>query len=464
MTQFSVPSLSSNRSHVYWAVLVAAIALLLPQVGAAQTYGTAGDQVQYPGAPAPTEKVETTIGPVKFRPYGTLLMNIQASDTITEDVPIWGRPDSTTVLFPDGTRRRSGEIHDLTFTARQSVFGLNLNPATPPASGWSPSALVEFDFFGARPVDNRQPQARVMNEPRLRLAYLQLEKGAWKITAGQDRAIIAPLDPISLSHVAIPLGATAGNLWMWLPQVRVDHTHKFGDTTALLQFGVLRPMFGDPALADQPAANTVLDQNFSGWGERSTQPFYQGRLALSHPMRGSTATVGSAIHYGREAIGSNRDIDSWAWALDFSIPLHSRLVFRGEGFVGSNLIPFQGGILQGVAAVLPTATQPGQFQKVGAGGGWAEFTIFPTADKKNIFYLGAGTDDPRDRHLLPGINRAKNSFYWASYFRQVADRVTIAFEWSNWQYRLENFVGGRPGPRGNYGSANVFNIGLAYQF
>ena len=114
--------------------------------------------------------------------------------------------------------------------------------------------------------------------------------------------------------------------------------------------------------------------------------------------------------------------------------------------------------------VPPTATQPGVFQKVGAGGGWGELTIFPTSNKKNILYLGAGTDDPKDAHLLPGTGRAKNSFYWASYFRQVADRVTIAFEWSNWQYRLESFVGGRPGPRGNYGSANVFNVALAYQF
>src|SRR5713226_6170113 len=180
MTQFSVASFRCNRSRAYWAVLVAAIVLLLPQAGTAQTYGSPGDQVQYPGAPAPTEKVETTMGPLKFRPYGTLLMNVQVSDTITEDIPVWGRPDSTLVTFPDGSRRRSGDIHDLTFTARQSVLGLNLSPATPPASGWSPSALVEFDFFGARPVDTRQPQARVMNKPRLRLAYLQLEKAAWK--------------------------------------------------------------------------------------------------------------------------------------------------------------------------------------------------------------------------------------------------------------------------------------------
>ena len=45
-------------------------------------------------------------------------------------------------------------------------------------------------------------------------------------------------------------------------------------------------------------------------------------------------------------------IDSWALAFDLNVPMHSRLVLRGEGFVGSNLIPLQGGILQGVSVLL----------------------------------------------------------------------------------------------------------------
>jgi hypothetical protein len=314
-------------------------------------------------------------------------------------------------------------------------------------------------------VDLLVPEARVLNQPRLRLAYFQLEKGMWKVTAGQDQAIIAPLNPVSLSHVAVPLGAYAGNLWMWLPQVRVDHTHKFGDTTALLQFGLLRPQFADRRLNDLPAVGTAVDANSSGLGERSSHPFYQARVALSHPMRGSTATVGAAVHYGREAIGSDRNLDSWAFAFDLNVPLHSRLILRGEGFVGTNLTPFHGGVLQGVSVLAGApGARPLRIQKVGAGGGWAELTVLATSDNKNIVYLGAGTDDPKDAHLLPGAADAKNSFLWASYFRRVTDQVTVAFEWSNWQRRTEAFVANQPGPRGAYGSANVFNLALAYQF
>jgi len=128
--------------------------------------------------------------------------------------------------------------------------------------------LVEIDFFGTRPVDTNIPQSRVLNQPRLRVAYFQLEKGDFKLVAGQDKIIISPLDPVSLSHVAVPLGFAAGDLFGWLPQVRVDYTHKFASTTALFQFAVLRPSFSDPRLAstgtqtntgDLPAVGTSLD-------------------------------------------------------------------------------------------------------------------------------------------------------------------------------------------------------------
>jgi hypothetical protein len=111
-------------------------------------------------------------------------------------------------------------------------------------------------------------------------------------------------------------------------------------------------------------------------------------------------------------------------------------------------------------------TTPAVFSRIGAGGGWAELTYRATEDNKNIFYAGAGTDDPRDRHLLPppNTNRAKNSFIWASYFRKITNEVTLAFEWSNWDFQTRRFVGGVLGPRNTSGRGNVFNLALAYQF
>jgi len=440
---------------------------LVPISGFAQDYpsGESGDQPSYPGIPPTQGKLEGTLGSYNLRAYGTVLLNISASDTppVGGDVTLWASPSSGRTTFLDGTSKRVDDVHDLIFTARQSVFGLMVKPASTSGDAWQASGKLEFDFFGTRPVDTFLQQGRVLNQPRLRFAYFQLAKKDWKITAGQDKAILAPLDPVSLSHVAIPLGATAGNLWAWLPQVRIDATHDFGKASTLFQFGVLRPQFGDPRLSDSPAVGTSIE-GAPGLGERSTQPFYQARFAVSHPMSGSKVTVGASGHYGRERIGADRTLDSWAFAIDYAVPLHRRVTWRGENFVGSNLAPFQGGILQGVSFVAAAGTTPAQLKRIGAGGGWTELIIKATEDSKNVFYLGVGDDDPRDRHLLTGTTRSRNAFAWASYFRKLNENVTVALEWSNWQFKARGIAGGVAGPQAPSGTANVFNLALAYQF
>ena len=419
----------------------------------------------YPGAPKSSSKLQAPIGDYILRVYGTLLLNISTSDTVQvgQDVPLWPLPGNVPVTFPDGTTKRAGAVGDTLFTARQSILGVQISPKAPVA-GWSPSGLVEIDFFGSRPVDpSLQPQDRVFNQPRLRRAYLQLDKGSWRIVAGQDKAILAPLDPISLSHVAIPLGATAGDLWAWLPQVRVENRHKFGKSTLLVQGGVLRPSFGDSRLTDQSGVNgSAVDSTFSGFGERGRQPFYEARVAFSHPMAGRTATIAVSGHYGREAVGADKGIDSAAEAIDWAIPIHKYLILRGEAFTGANLVPFEGGIDQGVAFTPAVANTPAQFRKIADEGGWAE--LISPVTPKDILYAGAGTDDPRDRDLMPGTTRSKNSFVWASYFRKLAPDVTLAFEYSFWDFRTRSFIGPDLGPRLTSGRGNVINIALAYQF
>ena len=419
----------------------------------------------YPGAPKSSSRLQAPIGDYILRVYGTLLLNISTSDTVQvgQDVPLWPLPGSSLVTFPDGTTKRAGAVGDTLFTARQSILGLQVSPKAN-SNGWNPSGLVEIDFFGSRPVDtNLQPQDRVFNQPRLRRAYLQLDKGSWRIVAGQDKAILAPLDPISLSHVAMPLGFTAGDLWALLPQVRVENRHKFGKSTLLVQGGVLRPSFGDARLTDQSGVNgSAVDSTFSGYGERGRQPFYEARVAFSNPMAGRTATIGVSGHYGREAVGADKGIDSSAEAVDWTIPIHKYLIFRGEAFTGGNLVPFGGGIDQGVAFTPAAGATPAQFRKIADEGGWAELISPVTA--KDILYAGAGTDDPRDRDLMPGSTRSKNSFAWASYFRKLAPDVTAAVEWSFWDFRTRTFNGANLGPRATSGRGNVINIALAYQF
>jgi hypothetical protein len=449
------------------ALLAAALtpAMVFGQEG--QPAATGGAQPSYPGLPRTGDKVETEIGPVKARFYGTILFNSSISDSaiLGQEVPLWPLPDGGGVSYPDGSVGRAGNNHDLVFTMRQSILGLTLNPAKP--SSWNPSALIEIDFFGTRPSDGLLPENRVFNQPRLRMGYFQLEHQSWKIVFGQDKMILAPLDPVSLSHVGVPLGATAGDLWGWFPQVRVDWNHKIGNTGLLVQAGILRPQFGDPRIdtAAIPAGGSVFDGTSSGLGERTSHPFYQARVALSPKIGSRTATFGVSGHFGEEKIGVNRNLQSWAVAVDMRLPLSPHAILRGEGYAGSNLIPFMGGINQG-AALLGTLNTPGnRIQRIGDGGGWAEL-IVPMNSGKDTLYFGAGTDDPKDSTLLPGSTKAKNSFLWASYFRKITNEVTLAAEWSYWDFRTIGFVNNNPNRqvKGATGTANVVNISVAYQF
>jgi hypothetical protein len=473
-TRLCVSKVGATRAILFLLVAFLCAAAPRPvaaQAGQSQTGSAQAGELQptYPGEPFNNPPVETTVGPTKLRLYGTVLLNMSFSDTaqIGQDVPLWPLPSTFPVPLPDGTSKPAGQVHDTVFTARQSILGVVLNPAKPSPSGWVPAAQVEIDFFGTRPADTLMPQDRVLNQPRLRVAFFELQKGDFKLVAGQDKIIISPLDPVSLSHVAVPLGYAAGDLFGWLPQVRVDYNHKFGNTGTLFQIGALRPAFGDPRLGDEPGASVALDTNTtsSGFGEHSGHPFYQARFAVSHPMSGSTATIGAGAHYGSELVGfvgsTDHKVDSWAFTLDFRVPIVSKLILRGEGYVGSNLVPFGGGVIQGVAAV-GTAPNLTLIRPIGDGGGWAELTLLAT--RRNVFYLGASTDDPKNRDLLPGTTRQKNSFVWGSYFRKLTDQITLAAEWSNWQFHTINFAGNTPAARGAFGRGNVINIALAYQF
>lgn len=460
-----------SRFRRNWTVVTLAFAIFaMPAWSQSDPANTLEDHAPpdgpfYPGAPKSSSRLQAPIGDYILRLYGTLLMNISTSDTVQvgQDVPLWPLPGNVPVSFPDGTTKRAGSVGDTLFTARQSILGVQVSPKTL-GSGWNASGLVEIDFFGSRPVDpTLQPQDRVFNQPRLRRAYLQLDKGDWRVVAGQDKMVLAPLDPISLSHVAVPLGATAGDLWAWLPQVRVENRHKFGKATLLVQGAVLRPSFGDPRLNDQSGVNgSAVDSSFSGFGERGRQPFYQARVAWSHPLAGRTATFGVSGHYGREQVGADKGIDSSAEAVDVTLPIFKYLIFRGEGFTGANLVPFEGGIDQGVAFTPAAGLLPAQFRKIRDAGGWTE--LISPVTPKDILYAGAGTDDPRDSDLMPGTTRSKNSFVWASYFRKLAPDVTAAVEWSFWDFRTRSFIGPELGPRLTTGRGNVINIALAYQF
>jgi hypothetical protein len=86
---------------------------------------------------------------------------------------------------------------------------------------WAPRAVLEADFFGqqaALPFGDEQPQLRV------RLAYVDLTNGRTTVRIGQFWTPLFGAVPVSLSHLAFPLGyGSAGKVGWRFPGVYFYH-------------------------------------------------------------------------------------------------------------------------------------------------------------------------------------------------------------------------------------------------
>jgi hypothetical protein len=258
---------------------------------------------------------------------------------------------------------------------RLQVFG-------PDIAGARTSADVNFDFGGGLP---NAPNGAWMGLVRMRTATVRLDWSNTSIVAGQDRMFFVPLAPTSLSSLAIPELAYAGNLWGWTPQVRIEHRVVLSDASSLsFQGGILDSVTGD-----------VPSEEFSRyptWGEQSGQPAYAARVSWSHRMFGQDFTVGVGGYYGRQDWGFSRSVDGWAGTTDLTLPLGRRLEFTGAFYRGRAVAGLGGGIGQSVLLNGPSTNPATTFRALDSMGGWAQLKF---KVKSNFEINGAfGSDNP----------------------------------------------------------------------
>jgi hypothetical protein len=155
---------------------------------------------------------------------------------------------------------------------------INFTFAGQPVLGkFSPRAVLEADFFGAfngaPPFGDEQAQLRV------RFAYVDLTNGRTTLRIGQFWSPLFGAVPVSLSHVAFPLGyGAAGKVGWRYPGVYLYHDLTVGKpVTIQLQLAAFEgsgatAAGGDPAGA---AATTV------GQGEASGMPQLEALLSFT---------------------------------------------------------------------------------------------------------------------------------------------------------------------------------------
>jgi hypothetical protein len=265
-------------------------------------------------------------------------------------------------------------------TLRQSQIGLEA--FGPSVAGARTTADLQLDLAGGFPA---VPNGINSGLVRLRTATMRMDWSHTSIVAGQDQIFFSPNSPTSFASLAIPALSAAGNLWGWVPQIRVEHRVPVGEEANLIfQGGILDPVSGE---APNSGAYRI-----AGPGESSRQPAYATRIAWSGNAFGQPLRFGIGGFYNRQDYGFSRTVDGWAATTDLEIPLSEQFSLSGKFYRGKALGGFYGGVGRSVL-FSDSPTLPGtQVQALNTVGGWAQLKYRPAI--KWEFNVAFGMDNP----------------------------------------------------------------------
>jgi len=117
---------------------------------------------------------------------------------------------------------------------------LGLSAKGPQFFGAQSSADISVDFAGGSPTTSYGVTAGLL---RLRTARVKLDWDRTSVMIGQDVPFFSPLSPTSYATVLEPAMSWAGNLWVWTPEIELEHRVPLYEHTSLvMQGGVLDPL------------------------------------------------------------------------------------------------------------------------------------------------------------------------------------------------------------------------------
>jgi hypothetical protein len=330
---------------------------------------------------------------VRVELFGRVLANgFFNSDSVNNsDVPQFAAPS--------GGRKQGG----VGGAIRQTSLGVRVD--VPRVLGATFNGELHTDFFGGQ-----QPSVGGRHFPilRIRTARGILTWSRGEVLFGQEVPLIAGLNPVSVASFGTSEFASAGNLWLWLPQLRGTWV-LFAPAGLAIQGAVLAPTTGDPV----GTFDTGLDP-----AERSNRPYLQARVRAQWGAEDSRGEVGVGVHRGwvRRADGSL--VTSKAIAADAKVPLGTWLELRGEAYSGQALRGLGGG---GVGQNLTTTGAPIEDR-----GGWAQLVVKPSTlvDLSG----GCGIGDPNDVVGLPA-GRTRNVACEAHITTHPGGPVVASFGW-----------------------------------
>jgi hypothetical protein len=307
----------------------------------------------------------------RLRLSGIVLMNLVSNHGTVDNI------DLPSLAFARPAGDSGGSFGA---TLRQSEIGFEA--FGPTLAGAKTRADLQLDLFGGFPVVPNGVNSGLL---RLRTATMRMDWENTSIVVGQDSLFFSPNSPTSFASLAVPALSAAGNLWAWVPQIRVEHRVRLGENSSLLfQGGIL-----DPVSGEAPEAGPYRQP---GAGESSRQPAYGSRIAWTRNIFGQPLRVGVGGFYSRQDYGFSRTVDGWAAMTDIELPLYRHFSLSGKLYRGKALGGLYGGIwrsaLFSADPTLPTTEVKG----LNSVGGWAQLKYRPA--NKWEFNAAFGMDNP----------------------------------------------------------------------
>jgi hypothetical protein len=241
---------------------------------------------------------------------------------------------------------------------------------------------------------------------RLRTGEIEIDWADRNIMAGVESPIFAPRQPASLAQVEVAPLAGAGNLWLWIPQVRFEQKIRFTDQTGV------RAQFG----AVQTAEVQPYQQNVQA--PEPARPGLEGRFEFYHRFQGGPRIeIAPGFHTSVTHLAGT-SVPSNLFSLDWFTNPVPKLEFTGAFFSGQNVGPVGG--IEGFT-ILPT----GAAIPVHSQGGWGQLT-FP-ATSRLTFHIFSGLENGRTADL-PAYAIGRNWLYGANSFYRLAPNVLLGAE------------------------------------
>ncbi len=287
-------------------------------------------------------------------------------------------------------------------TLAQSIIGLNFRGPQLPGGG-KVQGFLSMDFYS---------QYGGYNLFRIRRGVLSFDWSRRSVTFGQDKPLIAPLEPTSFARVGVPALGGAGNLWLWLPQVRYEERVPFSAKTQVkLQAAVLET--NEAYVAPYLPANAPME---------SARPAIQGRVEIQHNWNeDSRVAFGIGGHSSTtHVLGAS--VPSRVVSADFFYKPLQKLAISGTLLRGENFANL-GGEPPGV-----TVHRNGEVIPIHGSAGWMQVALPVTSRLTFDVYAGRQVNNAQD---LNEYEFVRTLTYAGNILYRLSPNVIIGLEGSH---------------------------------